>query len=76
MKWITPRVQEILHQPAPWPGFAFKVIEADGGIFLMVKLEELAKFSQRQQEDISAWMAGMCNSIRQLTIPCYIQEWK
>lgn len=73
--FITPQVQEILHSPAPWPGFAFKVVENPEGIYLLVSLDELAKFSQRQQEDISAWMAGMCNQIRQMQIPCYIQRW-
>ena len=76
MSWITPQVQELLRTPPPWPGYRFKVVETDEGIFLLNNLEELAKYSQRQMEDISAWQAGMCNSIRQLKIPCYIQEWK
>lgn len=74
--WITPQIQEILHQPPPHRGFAFKVVEGDMGIFLLVSLEEFAKFPQGQQEDFSEWLAGMCNSIRKLKVPCYIQEWK
>jgi hypothetical protein len=76
MSFITPKVQRLIHQKPPHRGFAFKVTETDEGIFLLVKLEELANYSQGQQEDISAWMAGICNSIRTLRIPCYIMEWK
>jgi hypothetical protein len=76
MSYITPKIQRILHQQPPHRGFAFKVSETAEGIFLLVKLEELAKFSQGQQEDISEWMARMCNSIRTLKVPCYIMEWK
>lgn len=76
MSWITQPVKEILHKAPPVRGFAFKVTEAETGIFLLVSLEEFAKYPQQQQEDLSAWMAGMCNEIRNLQIPCYIAEWK
>lgn len=76
MTLIDDRVKAILHRSPPWKGFAFKVVENGFGIFLLVSLEEFAKFSHRQQEDLSAFMAGICNDIRGLMIPCYIQEWK
>lgn len=76
MSWIDERVQEILHTKAPWPGFAFKVVESPEGVFLLVSVEELSKFSQRQQDDLVFWLVGMLNRIRKLQVPCYIQEWK
>jgi len=76
MIWITNEIKEILHQAPPWRGFRFKVTESAEGIFLLVKKDELSKFSGPQQEDLSAWMAGMCNKIRNLKVPCYIMEWK
>lgn len=75
MSWITPQVQEILHRPAPWPGFAFKVVESPDGVFLLLSREELARYPQGQMEDITAWVIGMLNDIRKLHVPCYIQEW-
>lgn len=76
MTWIDDRVKQILHKAPPVRGFAFKVTETAEGIFLLVSLEEFAKYPQQQQEDLSAWMAGMCNEIRGLRVPCYIAEWK
>ena len=76
MNYIGKEVQEILHRPTPVRGFAFKVTESPDGVFLLISLEELAKYSQPQQESISEWVAGVCNDIRKLHVPCYIQEWK
>lgn len=74
--WITPQIQEILHRPAPWRGFAFKVVESADGVFILISMEELAKYSMRQQQDLQVWLAGMATDIRKLQVPCYIHEWK
>lgn len=76
MTFIDERVKTILHRSPPWRGFAFKVVENEFGIFLLVSLDEFANYSHGQQEDLSAFMAGICNDIRGLMIPCYIKEWK
>lgn len=74
--WINPQVQEILHRQPPHRGFAFKVVEGEEGIFILISVEILRNYSQGQQEDISAWVAGMVTDIRKMRVPCYIQEWK
>lgn len=73
--YIDQRVRGILDTPPPWPGFTFKVVESPDGVFILVAVEELAKFSDSQQQDISYWLTSMCTRIRQLKVPCYIQEW-
>jgi hypothetical protein len=72
---MTPETMEwILSQNPPHPGFGFKVRENQWGVWLVVALEEFAKFSGGQQEDLAAFIGGICNTLRQRNIPCYIHR--
>lgn len=62
----------LIEQRSPHRGFGYMLSESDDGVFLEVSLEEFAKYSGPQQEDLAVWMGHLCNSLRQRGIPCYI----
>ena len=73
MNWMTKELMNwILQQQPPHRGFGFRVAESEDGIWLVCSLEEFAKYSQTQQEDLAAWLGFLCNSIRQKGVPCFI----
>jgi len=65
-------VRFILEQEPPHRGFAFRLRENEWGLWIIVSLEELARYSQSQQEDIATWLGWLCSSVRQMKVPCYI----
>jgi len=62
----------LISQQSPHAGFGYGLRENPDGVWLVVSLEEFAKYSGPQQEDLAAWMGQLCNSLRQRGIPCYI----
>lgn len=72
MKTTADAIRFILEQEPPHRGFGFKLKENEWGLWIMVSLEELAKYSQSQQEDLATWLGWLVSSIRAQKIPCYI----
>lgn len=71
--YMTRELMEwILSQQPPHRGFGFRVRDNADGVWLIVSLEEFAKYPQAQQEDLAVWMGFLCNSIRQRGVPCFI----
>ena len=67
MKWF-------LEQESPYPGFGFSLKENADGVWIIVSLEEFAKYSGPQQENLAVWVGGLCNHVRKQGIPCYIDR--
>lgn len=71
--YVTRELMEwILSQKPPHPGFGFRLFENVDGVHLVCSLEEFAKYSGPQQEDLAVWLGFLCNSIRQHGVPCFI----
>jgi len=59
---------------APHKGFKFRPIEGDGCLLLVVSLENLADFSRTEQEDLAQWVGALCQRVRDMGAPCYIER--
>lgn len=74
MNLMTPQIWSILKASVPpHRGFMFQPIECDGYIGLRVFLDNFADFSRPQQEDLALWIGSLCQQVRDLGTPCYIE---
>lgn len=75
MNYMTKEIMHwLLAQEPPHPGFPFGVHENEFGIWLTVSLEDFARYSQQQQEDLATWMGYLCSHVRQQGVACYIDR--
>lgn len=73
MMYMTNEImQYIMSQQPPHQGFGFGVSESPDGIFITVALDEFAKYSESQQENLALWIGQIVSHIRSLGVPCFL----
>jgi hypothetical protein len=72
--WMTQDAWTLLitSQP-PHKGFKFQPVDEEDGLKLRVFLENLAEFPESQRQDLAVWIGSLCQKIRDMGIPCYIE---
>lgn len=58
----------------PHQGFMFMPKEGNGCLLLVVSLENLSNFSREQQEDLALWIGSLCQKVRNIGTPCFIER--